>query len=94
MLIIQGYVCTFKAHFFVCVYLFKTVPLFSRLVTVQSPVKVQVLSESIVTTALLSTAVPFCALSMMFIVPVKSDESVRVILRVETVSTAISPLSV
>ena len=26
MLIIQGNVCTFKAHFFVCVYLLKTVP--------------------------------------------------------------------
>ena len=70
------------------------VPLFVRLVIVQSPVSVHVLPFSIVTTALLSTAVPPSALSMILIVPVNVLLFVRAKSSVEIVSTTTSPSSV
>ena len=64
------------------------------LVTVQFPVRLNTEPESIVITALLSTAVPFCLFSTMFIVPVKTELFVSDKLRVDIVSTAMFPLSV
>ena len=46
-------------------------PLFVRLVIVQSPVSVQVQPDPMVTTALSETTAPPSALSTMLIVPVK-----------------------
>ena len=69
------------------------VPLLVRLLMVQSPVRFQVLPASIVRTALSETAVPFCALSTMLMVPVKVLFPFRVMVRVEIVSTTMSPLS-
>ena len=67
------------------------VPLFTRLVMTQSPVRVQVQPLSMVTTALSLTAVPPSAFSMMFTVPVKLLPFFRVRSRVEMVSTTMSP---
>ena len=68
------------------------VPLVVRLLMVQSPVRFQVLPASIVRTALSETAVPFCALSTMLMVPIKVLFPFRVIVRVEIVSTTMLPL--
>lgn len=70
------------------------VPLFVRLVIVQSPVSVQVLPSSIVTTALSETASPPSSFSSMLIVPVNVLFPLRVMLRVEILSTLISPSNV
>lgn len=70
------------------------VPLFVRLVIVQSPVSVQVLPFSIVTTALAETASPPSSFSSMLIVHVNVLFPLRVMLRVEILSTLISPSNV
>ena len=57
------------------------------------PVRVQVQPLSTVTTALLLTAVPPWAFSTMFTVPVKLLPFFRVMVRVEMVSTTMSPVS-
>ena len=69
------------------------VPLLVRLVSVQLPVRVQAQPLPMVTTALSLTAVPFWALSAMLTVPVKLLPLVRVMFRVEMVSTTMSPVS-
>lgn len=70
------------------------VPLLVRLLMVQSPVRFQVLPASIVRTALSETAVPFCALSTMLMVPIKVLFPFRVMVRVEIVSTTIVTVKV
>ena len=68
-------------------------PLFVRLVTVQSPVSVQVQPASIVTTALSETAAPPSALSAIWIVPLKLLPFFSVRFSVEIVSTRMLPVN-
>ncbi len=67
------------------------VPLLVRLVTVQSPVRFHVQPLSTVITALSLTAEPPSALSTMLTVPVNTLPFRRVMVRVEMVSTMMSP---